>query len=197
MLKLIFFSLFIAVSLCFSGSSLASDKKTTLGYDYIEIAVADVNPDYSPFEDGIGPSFLFSKTLSEALYLNASYTYASLKVGGAIRSKEMTDWTSLGIGARYPIAERFHVIAGVDWQGTTLDDRCESGFGIKLGFRSLISEHLEFNLSVSYLDLVIEDIQIIGELLFQLSDSFAFGLRIRDYGKWDYSSYEAGLRYYF
>ena len=168
-----------------------------LPYDFIEVAAVDLNPDYSRFENGQGFSLAVSKTLSSIFFVDGRYTKAHIRVGGDIQGREITDWWHLGMFLRNDLTSRFHVVGGVALQGTKLAGDNESGFSVQLGLRSLPFERVEVNVSIGYLDLVIEDFQTIIEANYRLTENLSIGVRIRDYADWDYSSYEGGVRYNF
>jgi hypothetical protein len=187
----------LLVGLGFSAVAKASVVAAPLDYDLIEVAAATGNPDYSPFDNGLGYSLLLSKSLSDIFFLHANYTRAIFAVGGELGGRKLSDWGTLGLGARIAVHPRLHLLTGGSWQGAILDDGTESGYAVHLGLRSQLHDRVEFNLVFSYLDLVITDIQTIGEIYFRMTDSLDLGLRVRDYADWDYTSYEAGLRYHY
>ena len=168
-----------------------------ISYDFIELGVVDLNPDYSPFENGHGFSLMASKTLLSSLFIEGQYIKAKIKVGGDLQSRELTDWWHLGTFLKTDLSSKLHLIGGVALQGTHLAGQNESGFSLQVGFRSLPFKRLEFNMRVGYLDLFIKDLQTIIEANYHLTDNFSIALRIRDYADWDYSSYEGGIRYNF
>ena len=182
---------------CAPVKEAVAGELPSISYDSIELNYSTVNADYSPFDDGYGYSLGGSKKIGDIFYLTGNYTHARARIGGDIRSQELSDWWAVGPFAAWAINPRFHLIGGVTVQGAVLDDRTETGYCLQAGFRALPLRHVEFNLFMGYLDVVIKDIQTIGEVYYHINETLAVGGRVRDYADWDYTCYDVGLRYSF
>jgi hypothetical protein len=109
----------------------------------------------------------------------------------------MDDWLVLGLGYRLPLSDRIDLTGALDYQSVELNGNRRNGGGVLLGVRARPFDAWELGLQVGYFDLVRKDTQVILDVAYRLTNRVDFVGRIRDFADWNYTSYEAGLRYRF
>lgn len=190
--------LFLTMFCCPESGVFAAEVETSrIDYDTFEIDYATGNSDWKQYRHGGGYSLILNKDLIWNTFLMAAYTREEFRIGGPIQGRELSDWIAVGPAWRWEVHPRFHLVTAATWQRAVLDDENEDGYGLHVGFRSRPFDRLEINFLIGYLDLVIEDVQAIGEVYLQLLPWLDLGARVRDYADWDYTSYEGGLRFHF
>ncbi len=170
--------------------------------DYVEVAYSLYNPDWERRENASGASLLASRRLGDRFRATASVNLletgdTGLDVVNA-RGLPFSNWHTVGLGVYGPLGSRFGYTVTGTYQGVDVDDNYESGAGIAGGlyavFGSVFGRELELGLEVGFIDVVISDTTLVGQVVYRLSGSTALTARIMDYADWDYTRYELGLR---
>lgn len=168
------------------------------GYDFVEVDFSENNPDFKPYSNGDGYNFVGAISLPErnfafVLYNDAPFRASGNEIG---RGQEIDYWAIAGLGHAIRLAERVDLIVDASFRSTSLGERDEAGYGIGAGVRLAPWRPLELTLHLAGIDLVETDLEMMAELAIRPWPALAFVTRLRDYGQWDFTAYEAGVRWY-
>jgi len=181
--------------LLLSGGPVLADG---LSYSYIQAGYQDVSIDLGngPDIDGDGYSVAGSVAIADDWFIFAGYS--------ALEFESIVDLDQLSVGGGYHSA----ISSKTDWYATLayLDASLEtdffgsaddSGYGVSVGLRSMVSPSLELYGSVAYSDLGdgIDGTAFGAGLWYNVSGNLALGLGA-SFDE-DATSYGVGLRLYF
>ncbi len=182
-----------------AGVSLALVASVTQAESYAELARATVNPDYKPYPNGTGVVAQARFELPADFFAFARFNETGFRPSGPVvgKFKEGEDWTILESGYQLTRFAGFDLEVGASYQAVWLDDQREDGYGIHANIATMPWSWLKFSLDLAYVDLVLQDIALTADLALMVTEQFGVTLRLHDHSDWDFTSYEAGLRYYF
>jgi opacity protein-like surface antigen len=182
--------LFLALFV-FSATAAAEDLKYNfIQGSYGQIEVEDVDA------DGDGFGIEGSVALTDRFHLFGGYTTADMDFGVDLNQLEA------GVGFNSPIAETVDLIASLAYVSAevevpgfgSIDD---SGYGLGLGLRAMVTPVLEVNGDIQYVDFGDggDDTGFGAGFLYSFTERFAAGLS----GDWsdDFSSYQLNARMLF
>jgi opacity protein-like surface antigen len=187
----------LATAALFSTASLAQSPTWNLieaGYGQADIDGLD---ELSPSGFAIGGSSL----LGENVFIQGSYSLLSDDISGVDID---LDQASVGLGYRYGLTETTDVYASASYEyielsasgfgaSESLDD---SGYGLTVGLRSRITEQLELNGAIGYVDIGDESETALGVSgHYYFTQNVALGLTYSSTA--DVSIYGISLRYAF
>jgi len=134
-------------------ATTAQAETSPFSYNYIQLGY--INGDYKTGGSKLDfneTEFSGSLSLTDNFYLTASYSDGEIKVG----PKADISGYSLGVGGRLPLGGATDFVGGISYakskvkfQGVT---ESESGYGISVGIRHLLSEQLELEAGVGIVD---------------------------------------------
>jgi hypothetical protein len=183
-------SLFLGLFV-FSATAVAEDLNYTFiqgSYGQMEVDDVDV--------DGDGFGIEGSVALTDRFHLFGGYTTADMDFGVDLNQLEA------GVGFNSPIAETVDLIASLAYVSAevevpgfgSIDD---SGYGLGLGLRAMVTPVLEVNGDIQYVDFGDggDDTGFGAGFLYSFTERFAAGLS----GDWsdDFSSYQLNARMLF
>ncbi len=182
-----------------AGLSLALFASVTQAESYAELARATVNPDYKPFANGTGVVAQARLDLPADFFLFARFNETTFRPSGPVVGKyrEGEDWTIVETGYQITRFAGFDLSVGGSYQAVWLDNQREDGFGMHTNLATMPWPWFKFSLDLAYVDLVMQDIALTADLALMVTDQLGVTLRLHDHSDWDFTSYEAGLRYYF
>lgn len=167
-----------------------------LSYNFIEGAYARVELDDSLVDvDGDGFGIGGSFEINENFFGLASYSTADFDFGVDLNQLNAGFGFHTGISPNTDfVATLVYVRAEVEAGGFGSID--ESGWGASAGLRSMVSDRLEVNGAISYVDFGDgDDTSIGGGVLYNFTDTFAVGANI-GFGE-DTTTYGVNARLYF
>jgi hypothetical protein len=143
-----------------SGAALAAEGPS---YSYVEAGygITDLqSPGAIANGDANGFVVGASLDLPANLIAFASYGDRGYDIDGS-GEIDQTD-ISIGLGYKWSISDSFDVITGASFERLKLDGGGdsvkESGFGLRLGMRSFVTEKFELNTLVRYTDMQLDDL---------------------------------------
>ncbi|MDH4108925.1 MAG: outer membrane beta-barrel protein [Gammaproteobacteria bacterium] len=156
---------------------------------YGQLDFDDLNVDGDFF--GVGGSL----AINENFHGIAAYESADLDFG-----VDATSW-NIGVGFNTPISPVIDVVAQLTYESVEVSlgsaEADDDGLGLAVGLRANVSEAVELNFGVKYVDLDDsgDDTALGAAFLMDLTDNFAIGLN----GSWgdDASAYGIFGRFYF
>jgi opacity protein-like surface antigen len=170
----------------------------TPSYNFVQATYVEVDVDLGLGSDldgdgfGVGGAFeIGDNFFGFASYQDASFDFgadfSTLTIGFGYHTG-LTDNTSFFFRVGYADAE-------ISASGFGSED--ESGYAAGLGVRSQVSDLVELELEVAYVDLGdgADDTAVGGGIWFDVTDSLALGLNVSAGD--DVTSYGGGLRFYF
>ncbi|MCH8101432.1 MAG: outer membrane beta-barrel protein [Proteobacteria bacterium] len=174
-----------------TGAALAED----FDYDFVsgsygQIDIDDLDGDGDVF--GLGLSI----GIADNLHMFADYQGSDLDFG-----LDVSEW-SVGIGFNTPISDVMDVVAQLSYEYVDLDVAGfggfdDDGYGLSIGLRAAMSESVEINAGISYIDLSDsgDNTTLDAGFLFNVSETIALGVD----GSWDddVSIYRLTGRVYF
>lgn len=161
-------------------------------YQRVEIDLGGILGDVDGDGYQVGGSF----EIGESMYFFADYADAGLDFN--VDSSQI----KAGFGFHHGISANTDFFANLAYVKAELElggigSADENGYGVAIGVRSNVSDTVELELSVSYVDLGddIDSTSVDGRFWFDVTDTFALGLGagVDD----DVTTYEAGMRWYF
>lgn len=177
----------IAVLLLAVGTTASAEG---FDYDYFDFGWGKIDFDDINV-DGDGFTLGGSVVVADNLHIFGSYADADFDFG------EGTTSYNVGLGYNTPASDKVDFVARVSYEYVEVGPFDENGYGLSIGLRFAASTDLEFNAGLAYVDLGngADDTAVGAGFLYDLSDSFAFGLN----GSWsdDASSYGIHGRWYF
>ena len=186
-------SILCGLLLAVSTTAFADDLNynfLTLGYDRVDLD-DDLGFDVDGDSWNIGGSF----EVGESWFLFAGYGMGDFDFG-----IDLDQW-SAGGGYHLPMADNVDFVATLSYQradisagSLSLDD---DGFGASVGIRAMVSERVELNGTVSYVDFgdFGDDTSLGGSAWLNLTEQFALGLGVSFSD--DATAYGLGGRLYF
>jgi hypothetical protein len=131
---------------------LSGAAAQTLDYTYVEAAYLNTDIDLGPVTlhgDGLGVTG--SLALGEKYYVFADYDGSSFNRGVD------TSGYDLGVGRRWPLQTKLDAFADLAYVHARVETRFgnadDDGFGVDVGLRSRVSEKIELQGAISYVDL--------------------------------------------
>ena len=186
-------SILCGLLLAVSSTAFADDLNynfLTLGYDRVDLD-DDLGFDVDGDSWNIGGSF----EVGESWFLFAGYGMGDFDFG-----IDLDQW-SAGGGYHLPMADNVDFVATLSYQradisagSLSLDD---DGFGASVGIRAMVSERVELNGAVNYVDFgdFGDNTSLSGSAWLNLTEQFALGLGV-SFGD-DATAYGLGGRLYF
>lgn len=186
-------SILCGLLLAVSTTAMADDLNynfLSLGYERIEL-----DDDFGFDADGDGWTIGGSFEVGESWFLFAGYGMGDFDFG-----IDLDQW-SAGGGYHLPMADNVDFVATLSYQradisagSLSLDD---DGFGASVGIRAMVSERVELNGAVNYVDFgdFGDDTSLSGSAWLNLTEQFALGLGVSFSD--DATSYGLGGRLYF
>lgn len=168
----------------------------TPSYSYVEAGAYWARPEWNDFGSHRSVALRGSAALTGGWHAFGRYSDPQIRISGAGRGRIARDWLVAGVGYVWPISDGFHLVAGATAQRVELGGEPETGYGLQTGVRMRLAR-LEFATELGTLNLGWRDVSIAAEALVYLTDKLSITSHIRDFDDWDYTSYEAGLRYHF
>lgn len=181
-----------ALGLALTGGAVAAGPS----YSYVEASAYWARPEWNDFGSHRSLAIRGSAALTERWHAFGRYSDPQIRISGAGRGRIARDWLAAGIGYSWPISDGFHLVAGATAQRVELGGETETGYGLQAGARMRLAR-LELATEAGTLDLGWRDVSIAAEALLHITDELSITSHIRDFDDWDYTSYEAGLRYHF
>jgi len=181
----------LAVTL-FAAQASAQD----LSYNFVEGGFARVELDVGPVDvDGDGFGVGGSFEIGDSFFGLASYQTADFGSGVDLNQLTAGFGYHVGISPNADfVATLAYVRAEIEASGFGSVD--ESGIGASIGVRGMVSDRVELNGAISYVDLGDgDDTSIGGGLLYNFTDTFAVGANI-GFGE-DTTTYGVNARLYF
>ena len=162
------------------------------GYQKVEIDLGGILGDV----DGDGYQLSGSFEIGDSAYFFAGYSSASFDFDID------ADQIEAGIGYHHGMSSNTDFYANVAYVKAEVDvggvgSADEDGYGVAIGIRSNVSDAVELEVSVSYVDLGDDNDSTAfdGGFWFNVTDTFALGLGFG--GDDDVTTYGAGMRWYF
>ena len=151
------------------------------------------NPDHTPLDSPTGLSISGEFDLSNGLFLSGYFRETDFVPGGPYTSRAtITGWSELGIGFGFD-DEWGEFYSMLTLKSIETDLETIDGYGAHFGYRTHFTENLSAVAQIGYIDTDFKDWQVVGRLEYKLTDTFALIFSLRDYDKWDYTNYEAGI----
>ncbi len=184
-----------AAALVLAAASAATTATgAELRYDYLEGGYQSVDLD-NPGVDGDGLFVAGSVLVTQSLFLAADIDYVDFERGVDARSIE------IGGGVRLPLAPDLDLVLGGGYVDAEVDTRFgdfnDDGLFLRGGVRWLLTEQIELNAVLKYVDLDESGDDLGGELgaVIHLQPQLALlaGVEIAD----DADAVRLGLRYHF
>jgi len=177
-------------ALLFCSKLLATDSEVGLWY-------TGANPDYKPFESEYGFAFTISSQYDSGLFSKLLHNDTDFRASGPeVGGVQIQSWTEVGMGYTFP-EQWGNFYSYLSYSSIDSALTSYSGLGIHLGYEKHWSKSWRGLIQFGYIDTDFHDFQLEGQLFYQLNDDFSVNLGLRDYHDWDYTSYEAGITYYF
>jgi hypothetical protein len=183
-------SLFLALFV-FSATAAAED----LNYNFIQGSYGQIEVDDVDV-DGDGFGIEGSVALTDRFHLFGGYTTADMDFGVDLNQLEA------GVGFNSPISETVDLIASLAYVSAEVEipgfgSTDDSGYGLGLGLRAMVTPVLEVNGDIQYVDFGDggDDTGFGAGFLYSFTERFAAGLS----GDWsdDFSSYQLNARMLF
>ena len=186
----------IALSFVFVAGAASADG---FNYNFFNAGYGVTDLDGA---DGDSLSVDGSFAIADNWHLVAGYGLSTFDEGGVDLD---TTTIQAGVGYNTPISENIDVIANVSYVYADFDidtpigngSADDNGFGLGVGLRAQVSELVELNGGVSYIDLndVGDDTVFSLGALFNVTETIALGIggSFSD----DADGYSAGVRFYF
>lgn len=170
--------------LLISTSAFSSDSPnwTYVEGSYIKVEIDDADEEPDGF--GIAGSAL----LGDNFILNANYRSVSEDVLGYDVD---LNFTSLGFGMRYGATDTTDIFGIISYENIELDvedfgDEDESGYGVRIGARSMLTDSLELTGAIGYIDIDGEsETSLMISGYYHLNSTFAFGLGYEAFDDFD------------
>jgi len=193
-------ALLLAVTMV-SAQAAAGPRYTYIegGYQYTEL---DDPTGFGADLDGSGFFVAGSFAVTEIFHVFGGYSDTDLKVDLGIGTAEIDYQTlNLGVGLNWALNDRIDLVGRVAWvdveakfEDVKEDD---SGFGLSLGLRSMLTDRFEINTALNYVNLGsdADELAVALGTVFGVTDMLALTLT-GQIGQ-DSSTFNAGVRLYF
>lgn len=152
--------------------------------------------------DGNGLFVAGSFAVTDVVHLFGSYSDSDLKADFGVGSEEIDYQTlSLGVGLNWALNDRIDLVGRAAWLDLEAEadevNEDESGFGLSLGVRSMLTDSFEINAAINYVNLGsdLDETSFALGLVYGVTDMLALTLggEIGD----DATAFNAGVRLYF
>jgi len=168
----------------------------------IEVLYSANNPDYKPFHTPYGTAFSGQYNFENGLFLSGYYTdNAFFPSGPYAGNNKVKTWSEIGIGFAfsddYFSADKGTFYSLITSEIVDLETGSKNGFGAHFGYLYDFSDRWKGVIQLGRIETDFYDWQLIGKLYYKISDQFQLTFHLRDYDKWDYTNYEAGIVYHF
>lgn len=158
----------------------ATPAMADISYNYVDLSVQRIELDVPGADvDGDGIAIGGSFEIAEDWFVQAGYGTADFDFGVDL------DQFALGLGYRSAISQTSDVFATVsylraDVSASGFGSADDDGFGISVGVRAMLTDVLELNGSIGYVDLDQggDGTSISAGGLYSFTDTFALGLGI-------------------
>lgn len=181
---------------------LAALAETGPRYTYVTAGYLNTEIDDEGFlgEDPDGDGFAIggSVAVTDMVHLFAGYSISELEVFSVDVDY---DTLNVGLGVNYPIADQVDLVGRISFVEVEFDvdgfgSEDESGYGLSAGVRAMVTEQLEVNGFVNYLDLGsdADDTTVAIGALYNFTEMFAAGIGAEFGG--DIRTISAGVRLY-
>lgn len=191
-------------ALILAGSMVAAHAEGPR-YTYADLAYTHIKLDVAGRDrSGDGLSLGGSVAVAEMVHLFAGFTYAEFDFNSGGFGNSDIDYRNLTLGAGF----NYDISSTVDFVGrlayVTAEARRasfkvdEDGYGLSAGVRAMVTEQVELNGFVNYVDLgsdIGDDTSVSIGALYNFTDLFAVGLG-GEFGG-DARAITAGVRFYF
>ena len=186
-------SILCGLLLAVSTTAMADDLNynfLSLGYERIEL-----DNDFGFDVDGDGWTIGGSFEVGESWFLFAGYGMGDFDFG-----VDLDQWAAGG-GYHLPMADNVDFVATLSYQRADISAGVlsvdDDGFGASVGLRAMVSERVELNGSVDYVDFgdAGDETSLSGSAWLNLTEQFALGLGVSFSD--DATAYGLGGRLYF
>ena len=168
------------------SSQVFADNKIALMY-------GGTNPDHKPLDTPYGFSLSGEFDLSNGLFVAGYFRETDFVPGGPdAAGATITGWTEISIGHAFT-DEWGEFYSMISLESIKTDRKTIDGYGAHFGYRINFTDALSGVLQLGYIKTDFEDWQLVERLEYKLTDSLALTFSLRDYDKWDYTNYEAGI----
>jgi hypothetical protein len=183
--------LFLLSLFALSATAAADD----LSYSFVQASYGQIEVDDVDV-DGDGFGIEGSVALSDSFHLFGGYTTADMDFGVDLNQLEA------GVGYNTPISEMVDLIASLSYVSAEVEaagfgSADESGYGLGVGLRAMLSPAFEVNGDIQYVDFGNggDDTGFGAGFLYSFTEQFSAGLS----GDWsdDFSSYQLNARMLF
>jgi len=189
---------------------------------YMELSLDHFDPDQEGglgFERNNGAAYDIKLYLTESVFIKGNYTQTDFGAQPDQGEEKFTPvWTT---GKPSQISSTGYIEFGKDFKNFTLStslnqisiqentmhrgsgkiteapNKHHRGFGIHLSTDYQISKDFELELEAAVVDRLIRDLKLTVGLVYNLTDDIDLTLRTIDYERWNYTQYQAGIRYIF
>ena len=196
----------LAAALALAGAMASAQAANGPRYTYIEggyvYTELDDPSEFGVDLDGNGYFVAGSWAVTDVVHLFGGYSDSDLKADFGIGSEEV-DYTTLnlGVGLNWALNDRIDLVGRAAWvdleaefEGEKED---ESGFGLSLGVRSMLTDSFEINAAVNYVNLGsdFDETSFALGLVYGVTEMLALTLggEIGD----EATAFNAGVRLYF
>ncbi len=177
------------------SSSLLADTEIAIMY-------GAANPDYKPFETTYDYSISGRYEFENGLFLNGYYSETDfLPSGPYVGGTRVSNWQEVGLGFTFnhEWGEFYSLLSieDIETQVDTID-----GYGAHFGYNNQFAQDWKATMQLGRIKTTLDDWQLydwqlLGKLNYQVSDNLSLTFALRDYDKWDYTNYEAGVIFHF
>ncbi len=184
-------STLLVIFFAFSASVYADE----LSYTYVQIGYGEAELDNSGGIDGDGPSIFGSAAVSENFHIFGEYGTADFGLGVDLNQLEA------GLGYNTALSENLDIVGRLAYVNMEVDSPLgsvdENGYAVGVGLRGKVSERVELNGGLDFVDLDESDSETRAKagFLFNFTDSFSVGAN----GAWwdDITVYQLVARFDF
>lgn len=184
-------STLLVILFAFSATAFADD----FNYNFVQIGYGEAEIDNTGGIDGDGPSIFGSVAVSDRFHVFGEYQTADFGQGVDLSQLEA------GLGYNVPVSEKVDIVARLSYINMEVDSPQgsvdESGYAIGAGIRGMVSERVELNGGLDFVDLDESDSETRAKagILFNVTDSISIGAN----GTWwdDVTVYQLTARFDF
>ena len=155
------------------------------------------NADYKPFDTSNGTSLSGELGFDNGLFLSVYYNDTNFLASGPyVGRTPVESWLEAGIGYAFKDEwGNFYSLISIENVKTT--NNTIEGYGAHFGYSKNFSNDWTTVIQLGRINAEIYDWQLVAKLHYQITENFGLTLGLRDYDKWDYTNYEAGIIFRF
>jgi len=169
----------------------------TFAENHFSLLYTGANPDYKPFKSTYGYAVAGEYNFENGLFVSGFYNDTDFMASGPeVGGVNVKSWTEVGVGYAFD-HEWGQFYSLITFESIDAEHNTYEGAGAHFGYRNNFAENWTGIMQFGYLDTEFHDFQMQGKLIYNLTNNLALSLGLRDYHDWDYTSYEAGIRYQF